>query len=115
MAHNIDTNIEQTTRPFAPEEYLERANDQHVKAVTTYADSDSKLYLDSDKTVGVTKAMLINFFMLGVLTVDAGNGLIIRPDMLQKNSAGSYAYVSYCAHGDTEVEETVYYSSEYSA
>lgn len=89
------------------------AEEKYLKSTVLYADKDDgNLFFDSTKKEGVSKDVVRNLFMKGLLIVDL-NGELFHPTTLKDTGA----YTTVTAVKDSEGTATMlnFNSSEYSA
>lgn len=102
--HNTEINtagmeLSKSVDYAVPSRNYEKANDQHVRNITLYADDAKKLYVDSAKTKGVTSAELVEMFNKSMVLVATATGAvkpteIATADGVSTLTAGSDSYYS---------------------
>lgn len=90
-----------------------KSQEDKCKAVVLYADSNSFLCTDADKSVKIKKDDLVELFKKGLVLVDAGSGVFHKPTTM--TVAEGYAAVSVVTVISSTATETAFYSDGYTA
>lgn len=86
------------------------ANEKYLAAVELYADEDGILYEDSDKTVGVVRDSLINWFMKGLIRIHYQTSIHLVHSLVKETE---YASAQILVTSESGVAQSSFYSSEY--